>query len=376
MDAGLGEARIQALIRLHDPRGRRHIVRLLDCFYYREHLFLVYERLNASVSAHCTHLETLGPRARAEYWHAGSIGALSIQMLDALAFLTYLGITHCDVKTANICIVNAERHIFKLIDFGWVVLTHDAHMSYLQVSATECPASAHPPDHLPSASRSPRLGGPHVFDTHHGAQPPPTLQSRWYRAPEVILGLSWTPKIDVWSLGCVAIEVALGFLPFQFASTELVLAAHKATRGPFPPWMREGPLGPIYFSGSGCVYEVDPRAAAPGAYLLRAELNTTLHELLAQQLDPAIFGDVVSFSNFAETLLTIDPDGRPTAAEALQHPWMASYSLPTIDPPIVPVGPLPPIVPVASLPPIEPVAPASLDELAPASLDVVPLTAR
>ena len=183
----------------------------------------------------------------------------------------------------------------------------------------------------------------------------------------MILGLNWTPKIDVWSLGCVAIEPALGFLPFQFASTELVLAAQMATRGPFPPWMMEGPLGPIYFSGSGCVYEVDPRAAAPGAYLLRAELNTTLHELLAQQLDPAIFGDVVSFSNFAETLLTIDPDGRPTAAEALQHPWMASYNLPTIDPPIVPV---------ASLPPIEPVAPASLDELAPASLDVVPLTAR
>mgnify|MGYP000874235393 FL=1 len=171
----------------------------------------------------------------------------------------------------------------------------------------------------------------------------------------MILGLSWTPKIDVWSLGCVAIELALGFLPFQFASTELVLAAHKATRGPFPPWMMEGPLGSIYFSGSGSVYEVDPRAAAPGAYLLRAELNTTLHELLAQQLDPAIFGDVVSFSNFAETLLTIDPDRRPTAAEALQHPWMASYSLPTIDPPFDP-----PIVP----------------EVAPASSDEVPLTAR
>lgn len=156
MDAGLGEARVQSLIRLHDPLGRRHIVRLLDCFYYREHLFLVYERLNASVLAHYMHLETLGPRARAEYWHAGSIGALSIQMLDALAFLACLGITHCDVKTANICIVNAERRIFKLIDFGSVVLTHDAHMSYLQVSAAECPASA--PRPITSQVPSDRLG--------------------------------------------------------------------------------------------------------------------------------------------------------------------------------------------------------------------------
>jgi len=130
--------------------------------------------------------------------------------------------------------------------------------------------------------------------------------------------------------------------------------------------MMEGPLGSIYFSGSGAVYEVDPRAAAPGAYLLRAEPNTTLPELLAQQLDPAIFGDVVSFSNFAKTLLTVDPDGRPTAAEALQHPWMASYGLPPIDPPIVPEGPLSPMDPPMD-PPIVPAKPASSDE--------VPLTA-
>ena len=325
MDAGLGEARIQALIRLHDPRGRRHIVRLLDCFYYREHLFLVYECLNASVLAHYMHLETLGPRARAEYWHAGSIGALSIQMLDALAFLACLGITHCDVKTANICIVNAERRIFKLIDFGSVVLTYDAHMSYLQVIASQVP-----PECLPIAS---------ARWSSRAWRYPPALQSRWYRAPEVILGLSWTPKIDVWSLGCVAIELAFGFLPFQFASTDLVLAAHKATRGPFPPWMMEGPLGSIYFSGSGYVYEVDPPATAPGTYLLRSEPNMTLLELLAQHLDPSIFGDVLSFSLFAETLLTLDPNVRPTAAEALQHPWMASYGLPPIDPPIVLVTP-------------------------------------
>ena len=201
---------------------------------------------------------------------------------------------------------------------------------------------------------------PHVCGAHHGAHPPPTLQSRWYRAPEVILGLNWTPKIDVWSLGCVAIEPALGFLPFQFASTELVLAAHNATRGPFPPWMTQGPLGYVHFTGAqygagmhfvgaqdgaripfsstGYLYEVDPPANPPGTYLLYAEPNTTLRSLLAQRLHADVFGDVVSFSHFAETLLTLDPNARPTAAEALQHPWMASYGLPPIDPPIVPMA--------------------------------------
>jgi len=87
------------------------------------------------------------------------------------------------------------------------------------------------------------------------------------------------------------------------------------------------------------LYEVDPPANPPGTYLLYAEPNTTLRSLLALRVHADVFGDVASFSHFAETLLTIDPDVRPTAAEALQHPWMASYSLPPIDPPIVPVAP-------------------------------------
>ena len=85
----------------------------------------------------------------------------------------------------------------------------------------KCPPAQLPPKCLPIASArwSSRV-------RHPTWRPlPPTLQSLWYRAPEVILGLNWTPKIDVWSLGCVAIEVVIGFVPFQFASTALVLAA-------------------------------------------------------------------------------------------------------------------------------------------------------
>lgn len=33
--------------------------------------------------------------------------------------------------------------------------------------------------------------------------------------------------------------------------------------------------------------------------------------------------DDVDFLNFVSALLTIDPDKRPTAAQALQHPWLA-----------------------------------------------------
>lgn len=36
------------------------------------------------------------------------------------------------------------------------------------------------------------------------------IQSRFYRSPEVILGLSYGTEIDMWSLGCILVELATG----------------------------------------------------------------------------------------------------------------------------------------------------------------------
>jgi serine/threonine protein kinase len=41
------------------------------------------------------------------------------------------------------------------------------------------------------------------------------IQSRWYRSPEVLLGIIATTKIDAWSIGCLCVEMFLGFPPFR-----------------------------------------------------------------------------------------------------------------------------------------------------------------
>ena len=122
-----------------------------------------------------------------------TLATLATQLLQGLAFLHNLSIVHCDLKPENVCLVSASRRRFKIIDFGSAVLTHDCHNSY--------------------------------------------VQSRWYRAPEVMLGLPWDEKVDVWGVGCIVAELLLGQPIFHGGSVELVLAAQEATLGRHPQHM-------------------------------------------------------------------------------------------------------------------------------------------
>ena len=41
------------------------------------------------------------------------------------------------------------------------------------------------------------------------------VQSRSYRAPEVILGLPYLQQVDIWSLGCILAELLSGYVLLQ-----------------------------------------------------------------------------------------------------------------------------------------------------------------
>ncbi|WP_411025143.1 protein kinase domain-containing protein, partial [Salmonella sp. s54836] len=94
----------------------------------------------------------------------------AISLLHCLRLLYREKIIHCDLKPENIMLVDPVRFPLrvKVIDFGSALTsTHNTAHTY--------------------------------------------LQSRYYRAPEVILGLSFNESIDMWSLGCVASELYLGW---------------------------------------------------------------------------------------------------------------------------------------------------------------------
>ena len=99
------------------------------------------------------------------------------QVLCCLVRLRDLGLVHADLKPENIMLVDKGNMSLrvKVIDFG---------------STTR-------PQQLPTTSY---------------------LQSRYYRAPEVLLGLPFDMAVDMWSLGCVAAELFLGWPLFPGAS--------------------------------------------------------------------------------------------------------------------------------------------------------------
>jgi len=275
-DAGLGEIKVLSLLAKHDPNGQLARLQLLDYFYYKEHLLIVTELLRDSLFQFYKYVDATEPAGLRAYFTPKCIGRISHQLLHCLQFLHSHGLKHCDVKPENVCLASARRGTVKLIDFGSSLLTYDTTNSY--------------------------------------------VQSRWYRAPEVVLGIPWDGKVDIWSLGCLLCELLLGQPIFYGASVAATLAAQQALLGPHPTSLLEKAnhdLRRMYFGPGGTLYVVSPSGRPEGVYELRPA---------RQPLADVLEVDEPELVDFISSLLTYDPAKRPSASEALQHPWMRKQS--------------------------------------------------
>ena len=85
------------------------------------------------------------------------------------------------------------------------------------------------------------------------------VQSRSYRAPEVILGLPYGRKIDIWSVGCILAELFTGQVLFLNDTLATLLARVEAIIGPIPNHMRDqGAYYWRYFTYDGELYDRRP----------------------------------------------------------------------------------------------------------------------
>ncbi|KPA77306.1 putative protein kinase [Leptomonas pyrrhocoris] len=310
-DQSLDEIRLLTLLNRQRDPDEAHIVRLIDAFYYKEHVMLVTELLRDT-------LYDYGKYNREEeeefYFTVPRLRRLTRQITEALTYVHSLNLIHTDLKPENIMFVSYSRCIVKVIDFG-----------------SSCFLS----DHLSSY-----------------------IQSRSYRAPEVVLGCDYDGRIDVWSLGAILVEMVTGDVLFTSDTVPEMLARIVYVCGtPFPRHMLwEGRHTSDYINKFGCIYEYggagDDRGAHNGKgeedgeepYCLYTPVPTMSphtcnapkkskatsttsrtpggpYSVLREKLAAAKMVDE-DFISFVEACLTLDHKRRPTSAQLLGHPFI------------------------------------------------------
>lgn len=78
------------------------------------------------------------------------------------------------------------------------------------------------------------------------------LVSRFYRAPEIILGMSYDFAIDMWSIGCTLYELYTGKILFTGRSNNQMLRSIMECRGRFSnKLLRKGQFTSLHFDEMG-----------------------------------------------------------------------------------------------------------------------------
>jgi dual specificity tyrosine-phosphorylation-regulated kinase 2/3/4 len=296
------------LLRQTGKCNENYILEMKTFFYHREHLIIVTELLRQNLFEFG---KFILDNDEEPYFTLPRLAYITRQCLVALKFVHNLGLVHSDVKPENILLGSYSRSQVKLIDFGSSCYLTDRQSSY--------------------------------------------IQSRSYRAPEVVLGLPYDGKIDIWSLGCVVAEMFTGEVTFQNDSIVSMLSRIEAICGPFPRHMiAQGRQSGRFFTKSGLLFEAvdgsedskntpdhddsgsesnknaqfdifQPKSTNLSSRLgFDAELMDGFSEdnYRTNPEDPER-QEQQMFTDFISRVLTIDPDGgRLSADEALEHPWI------------------------------------------------------
>ncbi|KAK3102981.1 hypothetical protein FSP39_015490 [Pinctada imbricata] len=294
-----GQIEVSILTRLsHENADEYNFVRAFECFQHKNHTCLVFEMLEQN-------LYDFLKQNKFQPLPLKYIRPITQQVLTALLKLKTLHLIHADLKPENIMLVDPARcpYKVKVIDFG----------SASHVSKAVC-------------------------STY--------LQSRYYRAPEILLGLPFCEAIDMWSLGCVIAELFLGW-PLYPGSSEydqiryisqtqglpaehMLSSATKTTRffvrentdSNYPFWRLKTPEE---HEGETKIKSKEARKYIFNCLDDMAQINVPTDldgsELLAEKVDRKEFIDLL------KRMLTLDQERRIMPGEALNHPFITMAHL-------------------------------------------------
>jgi serine/threonine protein kinase len=242
-DAAAIEAAILADVNDADPSGASLCVRFFHSFDHGGHYCLVFEPLGMSLY---DYVVANGHRPCPLY----CVQAFSDQLVTAIAFLHELRLVHTDLKLENVLLRSSApllrtekpsstrapmrllappttdvRREWQRWRVGMVAIgaAHSAADARLRASPSPAAAALSCTPHCQVID----FGGA-TYDWEYKSS---IINTRQYRAPEVILGLGWSTPSDVWSLGCILMELYTGELLFKTVRAHPVTAAAVCRAG-------------------------------------------------------------------------------------------------------------------------------------------------
>ncbi|KAJ3910751.1 kinase-like domain-containing protein [Lentinula edodes] len=278
--AGLKEVQMLNKLKQADPDDKKHIVRIERTFEHRGHLCIVFESLSMNLRDVVKRFgKDVGLNIRA-------VRAYAHQLFLALGLLKKIGVMHADIKPDNI-LVNEQKSLLKLCDLG----------SASDASENEIT---------------------------------PYLVSRFYRAPEIIMGIPYDPSIDIWSIGCTLYELYTGKILFPGRSNNHMLLLMMELKGRFnSKIIKKAKFGDSYFDDMGGFNSVEKDRVLGTDVVKKVHLSKPVRDLRSRLMPPTsvkMKDDenklLTSFIDLLDKCLVLDPARRITPREALVHPFI------------------------------------------------------
>ncbi|XP_076175650.1 dual specificity tyrosine-phosphorylation-regulated kinase 2 isoform X2 [Ptiloglossa arizonensis] len=270
------EIRILRKLREQDKDDTMNIIHMFDSFTFRCHTCITFELLSIN-------LYELIKKNKFQGFSMQLVRRFAHSLLQCLDALYKNKIIHCDMKPENVLLKQQGRSGIKVIDFGSSCYENQRVYTY--------------------------------------------IQSRFYRAPEVILGAKYGMPIDMWSLGCIIVELVTGFplLPGEDEADQLACIIELLGMPPLR-LLESAKRSRQFISSKGypryCTTITMPNNSIilSGGYSRKGKRrgppgSKDLRRVLKNCDDPY-------FLDFINRCLEWDPEQRLTPSKALRHGWL------------------------------------------------------
>jgi len=298
------EADILKDVRKADPHGSSRCAIMYDTFTHLNKYFcLVFEPLGISL------YDFLKKNNFRGFW-AQDIQVHAKQLLKALKFMhRELKLTHTDLKPENILLQSMAPPR---------TCRFPRERAWLESQRSSFRNGDIPP-YLRPVSADIKIidfGNATYEEEHHSS----IINTRQYRGPEVVLETGWNEKSDIWSVGCILMELYSAELLFGTHENLEHLALMERIIGPLPVALLERAPHEVkknylaISSSRGCRLNWPDGASSPAS-----ESHVACQLPLAQHVQR----EHQSLASLVGQLLTHDMSRRPSASEALRHKFFA-----------------------------------------------------